>query len=39
MNKKIIIIPIIVIIGIFIGISFVDSPSEKDNVVFHATLL
>ena len=38
MNKKIIIIPIVLIIGIFVGISFVDSPSEKDNVVFHATL-
>ena len=38
MNKKIIIIPIVVIIGIFVGISFVDSPSEKDNVIFHATL-
>ena len=38
MNKKIIIIPIVVIIGIFVGISFVDTPSEKDNVIFHATL-
>lgn len=38
MNKKIIIIPIVVIIGIFVGISFVDSPSKKDNVIFHATL-
>ena len=28
MNKKIIIIPIVVIIGIFVGISFVDTPSE-----------
>ena len=38
MNKKIIIIPIVVIIGIFVGISFVDTPSEKDNVKLHATL-
>jgi len=37
MNKKIIIIPVVVV-GIFVGISFVDSPSEKDNVIFHATL-
>ena len=38
MNKKIIIIPIVVIIGIFVGISFVDSPSRKTIVIFHATL-
>ena len=38
MNKKIIIVPIVIIIGIFVGISFVDTPSEKDNVVFHDTL-
>ncbi len=33
-----IIIPVIVITGIFVGISFVDSPSEKSKVIFHATL-
>lgn len=38
MNKKIIVIPIIVIIGIFVGISFVDSPSKTDSIIFHATL-
>ena len=40
MNKKITTstIPVVVIAGIFVGISFVDSPSEKDNIVFHITL-
>ena len=38
MNKKIIIIPIVIIIGLFVIISFVDSPSKIDNVIFHATL-
>lgn len=38
MNKKVTIIPIVVIIGIFVGILFVDSPSKIDNVIFHATL-
>ncbi len=38
MNKKITIIPVVVIMGIFVGISFVDPPLEKDNVIFHATL-
>lgn len=38
MNKKIIIIPIVIVIGVFAGISFVDSPPEKDKVIFHATL-
>ena len=38
MNKKIVIIPIVIIIIIF-GVIFSLDPSEKnDNVIFHATL-
>ena len=37
MNKKIIVIPIIVIVGIFAVMSL-DSSEEDDNVVFHVTL-
>ena len=37
MNKKIIIIPIVVIIGILAAMSF-DSSEEDDGVVFHVTL-
>ena len=37
MNKKIIIIPIIVIIGILVVMS-VDSSDKDDDVVFHVTL-
>ena len=36
-NKKIIIIPIAIIIGFFVMISL-DSSDEKDDVVFHVTL-
>ena len=37
MNKKIVIIPIIAIIGIFAVLSF-DSSEENDGVIFHVTL-
>ena len=37
MNKKIIIIPIVVIIGILAAMSF-DSSEEEDGVTFHVTL-
>ena len=37
MRKKIIIIPIIVIVGIFVVMSL-DSSEEKNDVVFHVTL-
>ena len=37
MNKKIIIIPIVVIIGIFVAMSF-DSSKEEEGVIFHVTL-
>lgn len=37
MNKKIIVIPIVVIIGILAVMSF-NSSEEDDNVVFHVTL-
>lgn len=38
MNKKIIAIPIIVIIGIFLTIALFDSPQKENNLVFHITL-
>ena len=37
MNKKIIIIPIVVIVGIFVVMSL-DSPEKDDGVIFHVTL-
>ena len=37
MNKKLIIIPIVVIIGIIVVFSS-DEPSNDDKVIFHATL-
>ena len=38
MNKKIIIIPIIVIVTIFLVSFSTDGPSEKNDVSFHVTL-
>ena len=38
MNKKIVIIPIIVIITIFVVIFSLDPSEKNNNVVFHATL-
>ena len=38
MNKKIVIIPIIVIIAIFVVIFSLDPSEKNNNVVFHATL-
>ncbi len=38
MNKKIVIIPIVAIIVIFVVIFSLDPPEKNDNVVFHATL-
>ncbi len=38
MNKKIIAIPIVVIIGIFLTLSLFDSPQKENNLVFHITL-
>lgn len=38
MNKKSIIIPIVIIVGIFIINFSSDSSDQKSNVVFHATL-
>lgn len=38
MNKKIIVIPVVVIVGILVGISLGDSAPRNNNVVFHATL-
>ena len=38
MNKKIVIIPILLIITIFVVIFSLDPPEKNDNVVFHATL-
>ncbi|MBI3254971.1 MAG: hypothetical protein HYZ55_03690, partial [Nitrosarchaeum sp.] len=37
MNKKVIIIPIVLIIAV-IGLSFNQDDAENNNVVFHATL-
>ena len=38
MNKKIIIIPIVVIIAIFVVIFSLDPSEKNDNVIFHVTL-
>ena len=38
MNKKIVIISILLIITIFVVIFSLDPPEKNDNVVFHATL-
>ncbi|KAF6245971.1 hypothetical protein [Nitrosopumilus sp. b2] len=38
MNKKIVIIPIVIIIGIFIMNFLSEESDEKNNVVFHVTL-
>ncbi len=38
MNKKIVLISIVVIIGIFVVIFSIEPSEKNDNVVFHATL-
>ncbi len=38
MNKRIVIIPIVVIIAIFVVIFSLDSSEKNSNIVFHATL-
>jgi len=38
MNKKIVLIPIIMIIATFVAIFSLDPPERNGNVVFHVTL-